>query len=85
MGEAGSSSNGPERSKPGETRLNGGCIALGRSLYIHVLWFSARGAVNAVPESTSAYSPLGARCGEFCPTGSAPRTASLLKVLPKPV
>jgi hypothetical protein len=50
-----------------------------------VLRFSARGAVNAVPESTSVYRPSGGRCGELRPTGRAPLTASVSKVLPKPL
>ena len=44
-----------------------------------------RGAVNAVPESCSAYRPCGARCGEFWPSGNAPGTASVEKCPPKPV
>ena len=44
----------------------------------------ARGAVNAVPEICSAYSPYGQRCGEFCPTGNAPASASVANSLPKP-
>src|SRR5512146_845172 len=82
LGCAPASSNGPETSVGCDIFLYGECIAEGRSRYIQVLWFSARGAVNAVPESTSGYSPFGVRWGEFCPTGSAPRTASLEKVFP---
>ena len=28
-------------------------------------WLCSRGAVNAVPDSCSAYSPMGHRCGLF--------------------
>jgi hypothetical protein len=47
--------------------------------------FSARGAVKALPDSSSAYSPCGARCGLLRPTGSAPGTASVANWLPKPL
>ena len=46
--------------------------------------FAWRGAVNAVPEICSAYSPYGQRCGEFCPTGSAPGSASVANSFAKP-
>ncbi len=45
----------------------------------------AFGAVNAVPLNFSAYRPSGACWGEFCPTGSAPGTASVACSLAKPV
>ena len=85
LGGVSTSSNGPERTRPFAMRRYGACIAEGRSLYSQTLWFSARGAVKAVPEMTSAYRPCGVRCGEFCPTGSAPFSASLENVLPKPL
>ena len=37
-----------------------------------------------MPESCSAYSPYGQRCGEFCPTGRALGAASVATRLPKP-
>jgi hypothetical protein len=40
--------------------------------------------VKAEPESCSANRPNGARWGEFWPTGKAPCTASVSKLLPKP-
>src|SRR5580693_5425147 len=46
---------------------------------------AARGAVKAVPENCSAYKPKGQRCGEFCPWGSAPASASVANSLPKPL
>src|ERR1700690_2069386 len=46
---------------------------------------AARGAVNAVPENCSAYSPKGQRCGELRPRGSAPARASVANSLPKPL
>src|SRR5688572_9110918 len=85
LGGVSTSPNGPERSRPSFSRSYGPCIAEGRSRYSQVLRFSARGAVNAVPESTSVYRPWGGRCGELRPTGSAPSTASVSKVLPKPL
>lgn len=51
----------------------------GNIRYNHDCWFSCRSAVKAVPESFSVYKPCGACCGEFCPIGSAPGTASLLQ------
>jgi hypothetical protein len=63
---------------------NGSWTAAGRIRYSHVRRFAPRGAVNAVPESCSAYSPNGQRCGEFCPTGNAPGSASVANSLPKP-
>ena len=54
--------------------------------YSHERVFSVRGAVNALPESCSAYSPWGHFCGEFCPTGRAfgKRASSELKCDPNP-
>ncbi len=60
------------------------CTAAGRIRYSHERRLCARGAVKAVPESCSAYRPYGARCGEFCPTGSAPGSASVANSLAKP-
>src|SRR5688572_31544877 len=85
FGGVSTSANGPERSSPSFNRSYGPCIAEGRNRYNQVLRLSARGAVNAVPESTSVYRPVGGRCGELRPTGSAPLTASVSKVLPKPL
>ncbi|MNH14986.1 hypothetical protein D3C79_745910 [compost metagenome] len=66
-------------------RSKRGCSAEGRMRYSQVRRNSLRVMVNAVPESSSAYSPYGAFCGEFCPTGSAPGSASLANSLPKPL
>jgi hypothetical protein len=63
---------------------NGSCTAAGRIRYSQLRRFVWRGAVNAVPESCSAYRPCATRCGEFCPCGSAPAIASLANSLPKP-
>jgi hypothetical protein len=49
-----------------------------------VRWLLWRGAVKALPEISSAYSPSGARCGLLRPCGSAPGTASVANWLPKP-
>jgi hypothetical protein len=57
---------------------------LGTRRYIQVRRFSARGAVKALPDSSSAYRPCATRCGLLRPTGSAPGTASLANWLPKP-
>src|SRR5512135_298214 len=84
FGGVSTSSNGPERKSPSLMRLNGACIAEGRRRYIQVEKFSARGAVKAVAERTSVYRACGGRCGEFCPSGSAPGSASLLNRLPNP-
>ena len=46
---------------------------------------AARGAVNAVPESCSAYKPYATRCGELRPTGKAPGKASVVHSLAKPL
>src|SRR5687767_13894577 len=64
---------------------NGLWRTLGLVRYVHVRSLRSREAVNAVPENCSAYSPNGARCGEFRPTGSAPATASVANSFPKPV
>src|ERR1700722_15466875 len=53
--------------------------------YSHERRLAARGAVNAVPENCSAYSPNGQRCGELRPRGSAPDSASVANSLPKPL
>src|SRR5574340_444041 len=82
-GVAGASLNGPARTRLSEMRTYGPCAAEGRRRYSQVLRFSARGAVNAVPERTSGYNPLGGRRGELR-TGSAPAIASELNELPKP-
>jgi hypothetical protein len=52
--------------------------------YSHVLRFSKRGAVKAVPESCSAYNPNGAMRGLLRPRGKAPSKASLSRVFPNP-
>ena len=57
---------------------------LGWRRYIQVRRLSARGAVKALPETCSAYSPKATCCGEFWPCGSAPPTASVACSLPKP-
>ena len=55
LGGVFTSSNGPERTSPfAHAACTGACIADGRSLYSQLERFSARGAVNAVPEMTSA-------------------------------
>ena len=64
---------------------NGGCWLAGRMRYSHERRFCARGAVKAVPDNCSAYRPRGACCGEFCPCGKAPDTASVANSLPKPL
>ena len=84
FGSGSISSNGPARSAPLPIRLNLGCAADGIIRYTQVRRLAARGWVNAVPLSCSAYSPSGARCGEFRPAGSAPATASLTNSFPKP-
>jgi hypothetical protein len=56
----------------------------GRRRYIQVRRLTARGAVNAVPLSSSAYRPCAGRCGLLRPTGRLPGTASLANSLPKP-
>src|SRR5690606_22563731 len=61
------------------------CIDAGRIRYSQLRRFCARGAVKAVPEICSAYSPWATRCGEFWPSGSVPGMASLANSLPKPV
>src|SRR3546814_7910723 len=53
------------------------CIAAGRIRYSQLRRFWPRGAVNAVPDSCSAYSPCATLCGELRPCGSAPGTASV--------
>ncbi len=55
------------------------CKAAGRMRYSQLRRLSARGAVKAVPEYCSAYSPYGQRCGEFRPSGRAPGSASVAK------
>lgn len=55
-----SDSKGPS---PVETK--GGWAEEGRTRYSHDCWFSCRGAVNAVPDSFSAYKPRGGFWGEF--------------------
>ena len=84
FGSGSISSNGPPRSVPLPIRLNRGCAADGSIRYTQVRRLAARGWVNAVPLSCSAYRPSGARCGEFRPAGSAPGTASLTNSFPKP-
>jgi hypothetical protein len=64
---------------------NGRCTAAGRIRYSHARRLWPRGAVNAVPDSCSAYSPYGARCGELRPCGSAPGSASVANSFPKPL
>ena len=65
-------------------RENRGCAADGMIRYTQVRRFTARGWVNAVPLSCSAYKPSGACWGEFRPAGSAPGTASLTNSFPNP-
>ncbi len=72
------------RTAPLPVRVKAGWAADGRTRYSHERRLCARGSVNAVPLSCSAYRPSGARCGEFRPWGSAPGTASELCSLPKP-
>src|SRR5258708_19776846 len=67
-----------------------GCCAdlafyAGRIRYSQERRFAWRGAVNAVPENCSAYSLYGHLCGEFCPRGKAPGSASVANSFPKPV
>ena len=64
---------------------NGPCMAAGRIRYSQLRRFCARGAVKAVPDSCSAYSPCATCCGELRPTGRVPASASLANSLPKPV
>src|ERR1700744_1100903 len=52
--------------------------------YSQLRRFEWRGAVNAVPDNCSAYSPSALCCGEFCPCGNASRAASVANSLPKP-
>ena len=85
FGSGSSSSNGVPLSCLFSILLNEGCFALGRIRYTHVLRLTARGWVNAVPLSCSAYRPSGARCGEFRPAGSAPATASVTNSFPNPL
>jgi hypothetical protein len=70
--------------RPSPMRRNGPCIAAGRIRYSQLRRLCARGAVNAVPDSCSAYSPYGGRCGELRCAGSAPGSASVANSLPKP-
>ena len=53
--------------------------------YSQLRRLSVRGTVNGVPESCSAYSPRGGRCGELRPCGRAPGMASVANSLPNPV
>ncbi len=85
LGEVGTSSNGVLRSSFFSSGWYGLCTTDGRMRYAHVRRFCKRGAVNGVPLNCSVYKPSGAFCGEFCPFGSAPRSASLANSLPKPL
>src|SRR5690606_38288396 len=60
-------------------------MAAGRIRYSQVRRLLARGAVKAVPEICSAYSPYGHFCGEFLPTGKAPGSASVANSFPNPL
>lgn len=51
-------------------------LTLGCALYNQVLLFSFLGAVKAVPDNCSVYSPRGTTRGLFRPCGSAPGYAS---------
>ena len=84
FGSGSISSNGVPRRVPLPMRENRGCAADGMIRYTQVRRFTARGWVNAVPLSCSAYRPSGARCGELRPAGSAPGTASLTNSFPNP-
>ncbi|KAG1080290.1 hypothetical protein G6F35_017632 [Rhizopus arrhizus] len=64
--------------------VNSPWVTAGRIRYSQLRRLLPRGAVNAVPVSCSAYRPWATFCGEFCPTGSAPATASVANSLPKP-
>ena len=52
--------------------------------YSQLRWFDFLGAVNAVPETCSAYKPSGHFLGLFPLTGSAPLIASDDTWFPKP-
>ena len=88
FGGDGASVKGPLRNNPRPSpdpiSANGLCVTDGRIRYVHVRRFVARGAVNAVPLNCSVYNPSGAFCGEFCPSGSAPFTASVANSFPNP-
>ena len=84
LGSGSISSNGAPRSDPLPIRSKRGCAADGMIRYTQVRRLTARGWVNAVPLSCSAYRPSGARCGELRPAGRAPGTASLTNSFPKP-
>jgi hypothetical protein len=64
--------------------VNSPWVTAGRIRYSQLRRLLPRGAVKAVPVSCSAYRPWATFCGEFCPTGSAPATASVANSLPKP-
>ncbi len=84
LGSGTDSVKGAVRTAPLSVRVNAGWAADGRMRYSQERRLCARGSVNAVPLSCSAYSPSGARWGEFRPSGRAPGTASELCSLPKP-
>lgn len=84
FGSGTDSVKGAVRIEPFSVRVNAGCAAEGRIRYSQERRLWARGSVNAVPLSCSAYSPSGARWGELRPSGRAPGTASELCSLPKP-
>ena len=65
FGVGGTSLNGPLRTRPALIGLNGLCVAEGRMRYVQSDRLTPRGAVNAVPFSSSMYSPRGGRCGAF--------------------
>lgn len=77
--------NGVDRIKPLSIRSYGLCTTDGCRRYSHERLFRWRGAVNAVPLNCSAWRFSGCFCGEFCPTGNAPFSASVAKSLPNPL
>src|SRR5262245_18089270 len=84
FGVGGTSLNGPLRMSRAARALNGLCIADGRIRYVHVERLTPRGAVNAVPFSSSMYKPNGGFCGVFCSRGYVPASASEANSFPKP-
>jgi hypothetical protein len=63
-------------------------LLLARDLSLKALITRMRGgrldAVKPGAPGFGAYKPSGWRCGEFCPWGKPPGSASLLNSLPKP-
>ena len=65
FGVGGTSLNGPLRTRRASRGVNGLCIADGRMREVHVERLTPRGAVKAVPFSSSIYKPSGGFCGVF--------------------